>query len=92
MDFHYILNPPRSVTVAKCLYLHDSYISIFDSNNYHFSTWKLCGCIMKSYMYCLSRWWSRLSLVSNVILSKTDILSKIAIYKLYLEVEVLGLD
>ena len=35
----------------------------------------------------------RLAPVSNVIFfSKTDILSKIAIYKLYLEVEVLGLD
>ena len=36
---------------------------------------------------------ARLSPVSNVIFfSKTDNLSKIAIYKLYLEVEVLGLD
>ena len=34
----------------------------------------------------------RLAPVSNVIFSKTDNLSKIAIYKLYLEVEVLGLD
>ena len=34
----------------------------------------------------------RLAPVSNVIFSKTDNLSKIAIYKLYLEVEVLCLD
>ena len=35
----------------------------------------------------------RLAPVSNVIvLSKTDNLSKIAIYKLYLDVEALGLD
>ena len=38
-------------------------------------------------------WVSRLAPVSNVnFSSKTDNLSKIAIYKLYLEVEVLGLD
>ena len=36
---------------------------------------------------------ARLAPVSNVnFFSKTDNLSKIAIYKLYLEVEVLGLD
>ena len=36
---------------------------------------------------------SRLAPVSNVsFFSKTDTLSKIAIYKLYLEVEILGLD
>ena len=34
----------------------------------------------------------RLAPVSNVIFSITDNLSKIAIYKLYLEVEILGLD
>ena len=34
----------------------------------------------------------RLAPVSNVIFNKTDNLFKIAIYKLYLEVEVLGMD
>ena len=37
--------------------------------------------------------WYRLAPVSNVnCFSRTDYLSKIVIYKLYLEVEVLGLD
>ena len=64
----------------------------------------MCECTCRIALVCLCREWykcplhtlgtgSRLAPVSNVnFFSKTDNLSKIAIYKLYLEVEILRLD
>ena len=50
-------------------------------------------CITKICKQLVVYRFGRLAPVSNVnLFSKTDNLSKIAIYKLYLEVEVLGLD
>ena len=58
----------------------------------HFKTWYLIqkASSLLSLLSCHLLDWPQ-SLMS-IFFSKTDNLSKIAIYKLYLEVEVLGLD
>ena len=52
-----------------------------------------CSTITPAIGISINPLYSRLAQVSNVnFVSKTDNLSKIAIYKLYLEVEILGSD